>query len=107
MEKVLKKQKGIDDEFLRLYLGKGEEDDEDYYPGYNGSAKVVTSFGQNHLNAINPNTGRIHTNYRQLGCDTGRMSCGSKDNNNDLAKVKGLPINPSPTQKKAGKTYPC
>lgn len=106
MEKVLKKQKGIDDEFLRLYLGKGEEGDEDYYPGYNGSAKVVTSFGQNHLNAINPNTGRIHTNYRQLGCDTGRMSCGSKDNNNDLAKLKGLPINPSNKQKKEGKACP-
>ena len=106
MEKVLKKQKGIDDEFLKLYLGKGEEGDKDYYPGYNGSAKVVTSFGQNHLNAINPKTGRIHTNYKQLGADTGRMSCGSKDNNNDLAKLKGLPINPSPTQKKAGKACP-
>lgn len=106
MEKVLKKQKGIDDEFLKLYLGRGEEGDNDYYPGYNGSAKVVTSFGQNHLNAINPNTGRIHTNYKQLGADTGRMSCGSKENNNDLAKLKGLPINPSPAQKKEGKACP-
>lgn len=106
MEKVLKKQKGINDEFLKLYLGKGEEGDADYYPGYNGSAKVVTSFGQNHLNAINPNTHRIHTIYRQLGCDTGRMSCGSKDNNNDLAKLKGLPINPSSKQKKEGKACP-
>ena len=106
MEKVLKKQKGINDEFLRLYLGKGEEGDEDYYPGYNGSAKVVTSFGQNHLNAINPYTGRIHTQYWQLGADTGRMSCGSKDNNNDLAKVKGLPINPSNKQKKKGLACP-
>lgn len=103
MEKVLKKQKGINDEFLRLYLGKGEEGDEDYFAGYNGSAKVVTSFGQGHLNAINPNTGRIHTIYRAIGCDTGRMSCGSKDNNNDLAKLKGLPINPSLKQKKEGK----
>ncbi len=106
MEKVLKKQKGIDDEFLKLYLGKGEEGDDDYYPGYNGSAKVVTSFGQNHLNAINPNTGRIHTNYKQLGADTGRMSCGSKENNNDLALLKGLPINPSSKQKKEGKACP-
>ena len=106
MEKVLKKQKGINDEFLRLYLGKGKEGDEDYYPGYNGSAKVVTSFGQNHLNAINPYTGRIHTQYWQLGADTGRMSCGSKDNNNDLAKLKGLPINPSNKQKKEGKACP-
>ena len=106
MEKVLKKQKGINDEFLRLYLGKGEEGDEDYYPGYNGSAKVVTSFGQNHLNAINPNTGRIHTQYWQIGCDTGRMSSGSKENNNELAKLKGLPINPTAKQKKEGKACP-
>lgn len=106
MEKVLKKQKGINDEFLKLYLGKGDPEDEDYYAGYNGSAKVVTSFGQNHLNAINPNTQRIHTVYRQLGCDTGRMSSGTKDNNNDLAKLKHLPINPSNKQKKEGKACP-
>lgn len=106
MEKVLKKQKGINDEFLKLYLGKGEPGDEGYYAGYNGSAKVVTSFGQNHLNAINPNTGRVHTIYRQLGCDTGRMSCGSKDNNDDLAKLKHLPINPSAKQRKEGKACP-
>lgn len=106
MEKVLKKQKGINDEFLRLYLGNGEEGDLDYYAGYNGSAKVVTSFGQNHLNAINPSTNRIHTQYRQLGCDTGRMSSGSKENNNELAKLKRLPINPSAKQKKEGKACP-
>lgn len=106
MEKVLKKQKGIDDEFLKLYLGKGEEGDEDYYPGYNGSAKVVTSFGQGHLNAINPITHRIHTVYKQLGCDTGRMSSGSRENNNELAKLKGLPVNPSTKQKKEGKGCP-
>lgn len=106
MEKVLKKQKGVNDEFLKLYLGKGEPEDEDYYAGYNGSAKVVTSFGQNHLNAINPNTNRVHTIYRQLGCDTGRMSCGAKDNNDDLAKMKHLPVNPSAKQKKEGKACP-
>lgn len=106
MEKVLKKQKGINDKFLKLYLGKGEPGDEDYYAGYNGSAKVVTSFGQNHLNAINPNTQRIHTVYRQLGCDTGRMSSGAKDNNNDLAKLNHLPVNPSNKQKKEGKACP-
>lgn len=106
MEKVLKKQKGINDKFLKLYLGKGKPEDDDYYAGYNGSAKVVTSFGQNHLNAINPNTQRIHTVYRQLGCDTGRMSSGAKDNNNDLAKLKHLPISPSNKQKKEGKACP-
>ena len=91
LEKHLKKQKGINDEFLRLYFGKGEPDDENYFAGYNGSAKVVSSFGQTHIDSINPKTGRIHTQYKQLGADTGRMSCGSKDPNVDLAKFKKLP----------------
>lgn len=91
IEKHLKKQKGICDEFLKLYFGKGEEGDDDYFAGHQGSAKVVSSFGQAHLDAINPNTGRIHTIYKQLGCDTGRMSSGSKELNEDLAKLKGIP----------------
>ena len=99
MEKVLKGQKGVCDEFLRLYFGKGEPEDEDYFPGYSGSFKVVTSFGQGHLNAINPNTGRIHTNFNQLGTDSGRMSCGSKDINTDLALLKGLPTKVSNKKK--------
>ena len=91
LEKHLKKQKGVNDEFLKLYFGKGEEGDEDYFAGYSGSVKVVTSFGQGHLNSINPKTGRIHTQYKQLGADTGRMSCGSTEPNIDLAKLKKLP----------------
>lgn len=90
MEKHLKKQKGINDEFLKLYFGKGEPDDDDYYPGYSGSFKVVSSFGQGHLNAINPKTDRIHTVYKQLGAASGRMSCGSQQQNDVLAKYKGI-----------------
>ena len=75
LEKLLKAQKGICDEFLKLYF-----DYQEYF-------KVVTSFGQGHLNAINPKTDRIHTIYRQLGAASGRMSCGSQQPNEDLAKV--------------------
>lgn len=79
MEKHLKSQKGINDEFLKLYFD------------YQGYFKVVSSFGQGHLNAINPITNRIHTTYKQLGCSSGRMSCGSQQSNTDLAKLKKLP----------------
>lgn len=80
LEKLLKAQKGICDDFLKLYF--------DYQEHF----KVVTSFGQGHLNAINPKTGRIHTVYKQLGAASGRMSCGSQQPNTDLAKVnKVLP----------------
>ena len=58
---------------------------------YQEYAKVVTSFGQGHLNAVNPKTDRIHTIYKQLGAASGRMSCGSQQPNNDLAKLKGIP----------------
>lgn len=75
LEKQLKGQKGTCDEFLKLYFD---------YQGYN---KVVTSFGQGHLNAINPVTHRIHTTFKQLGAASGRMSCGSQQPNTDLAKA--------------------
>lgn len=79
LEKHLKGQKGINDEFLKLYFD------------YQEYAKVVSSFGQGHLNAVNPKTGRIHTVYRQLGAASGRMSCGSQQPNTDLAKEKKIP----------------
>lgn len=78
LEKVLKLQKGISDDFLKLYFDYKEHD------------KTVSSFGQGHLNAINPKTDRIHTTFRQLGAASGRMSCGSTQGNEDLAKFKGL-----------------
>ena len=94
MEQHLKSQKGIDDEFLRLYFGEGEEGDEDYFPGYSGSFKVCTSFGQGHIDSINPKTGRLHTIYRSIGTISGRMSSGSsKEHNSDLAKYKGISEN--------------
>ena len=77
-EKLLAPQKGIDDEFLKLYFD------------YQGFYKVTTSFGQGHLNAINPITGRIHTVYRAIGTISGRMSSGSDQPNEDLAKLKKI-----------------
>ena len=79
LEKQLAVQKGINDEFLKLYFD------------YQEHAKVVSSFGQGHLDAINPNTGRLHTTFKQLGAASGRLSCGSNQPNKDLAKLKGLP----------------
>jgi DNA polymerase I-like protein with 3'-5' exonuclease and polymerase domains len=78
LEKHLKTQKGINDEFLDLYFA------------YQEYAKVVSSFGQSQLNMINPKTGRCHTIYKQLGAASGRMSCGSQQPNHALAKLKGI-----------------
>lgn len=78
LEKYLRGQKGINDEFLGLYFD------------YQEHAKVVSSFGQSQLNMINPKTGRCHTVYKQLGASSGRMSCGSQQPNEDLAKLKKI-----------------
>ncbi len=46
---------------------------------YRGVAKSLTSFGENILEFIKPETGRIHADFRQIGAPTGRFSC-SKPN---------------------------
>lgn len=74
LEKVVKGQKGINDEFLEIYFE------------YKEHSKVCSTYGQGHLNMINPKTGRIHTTFKQLGAASGRLSCGSKQPNTDLAK---------------------
>lgn len=78
LEKTLKMQKGINDTFLKLYFD------------YKESSKVCSTYGQGHLNIINPKTGRIHTNYKLIGASSGRMSCGSGEDE-DIAKIKKLP----------------
>lgn len=60
LEKTLKMQKGINDTFLKLYFD------------YKESSKVCSTYGQGHLNIINPKTGRIHTNYKQIGASSGK-----------------------------------
>lgn len=79
LEKVLRGQKGINDEFLGIYFD------------YKEHSKVCSTYGQGHLNMINPVTGRIHTTFKQLGAASGRLSCGSNNPNTDLAKVNKVP----------------
>lgn len=78
LEKVIAEQKGIADDFLKIYFG------------YKGAMKQISSYGQNMLNLINPNTGRLHTVFKQIGTTTGRMSSGSSVKNKELAYLKHL-----------------
>lgn len=78
LEKLIVTQKGIADDFLEVYYN------------YKGAAKNVSSYGQNHLNLINPRTGRLHTIFQQIGTVTGRMSSGGSSSNTSLAAAKGL-----------------
>jgi DNA polymerase-1 len=44
---------------------------------YRGVAKSLSSFGENILEFIEPQTGRIHADFRQIGAPTGRFSCSN------------------------------
>lgn len=43
---------------------------------YQEAEKVVSTYGQNWLNAINPKSGRIHVELHSIGTDTSRISSG-------------------------------
>ncbi len=44
---------------------------------YRTVAKAASSFGENILEYIEPQTGRIHADFRQIGAPTGRFSCSN------------------------------
>lgn len=54
------------------------------YLQYKAARKVTSTYGENVINQRNSVSGRIHTNFNQLGTDTGRLSSGGKDKSNNL-----------------------
>jgi len=44
---------------------------------YREYEKIISAFGENLLEKINPKTGRIHPDYMQIGADTGRFACSN------------------------------
>ena len=78
--KLIKKQRNINPEFVQLFSE------------YSRLQKLCSTYGMQYINAINPKTERIHTEFRALGTDTGRLACGNQKTNEDLAKLKNLPL---------------
>lgn len=72
-KKTGKMKKSVDSKLIKQQLDKSPL--AKLYLDYSGEFKVVTSFGQNFLDAVNPVTGRIHPTFNQM-MDTGRLSCG-------------------------------
>lgn len=72
--KTGKMKKSVESKFIKLQASKSSI--VPLYLEYSAAFKVVTSFGQNFLDAINPITQRIHPTFNQM-IDTGRLSCGS------------------------------
>ncbi len=44
---------------------------------YRSVAKAISSFGENIIEFIEPKTGRLHADFRQIGAPTGRFSCSN------------------------------
>lgn len=60
------------------------------YLNYKEAAKLTSTYGENFLKQINSNSGRIHTNYTQLGADTTRLTSGGKDKSSKVEYVNLL-----------------
>lgn len=73
-KKTGKMKKSVESKFIELQANRSTI--VPLYLEYSAAFKVVTSFGQNFLDAINPVTHRIHPTFNQM-MDTGRLSCGS------------------------------
>lgn len=54
------------------------------YLEYSSAEKLTSTYGQNVIDQINTVSNRLHTNFNQLGTDTGRLSSGGTDKENGL-----------------------
>jgi len=65
------------------------------YLDFKKAEKLTSTYGQNFLEQINPVTGRVHTNFKQI-LDTGRTSSGGKDRDRkiNLINFQNIPKDP-------------
>lgn len=70
------------------------------YLRYRAAQKIVSTYGENFIEQINPVSGRIHTNYQQLGADTTRITSGGKDKGNGIEYINFLNL-PSDAETRA------
>lgn len=65
------------------------------YLEYKEAVKVTSTYGENFLKQVNPVSGRIHTNYQQMGADTTRLTSGGKDKTAKIEYINllNLPAN--------------
>lgn len=54
------------------------------YIAYSKAAKIVSTYGQTVLKQVHEDTGRLYTQFNQLGADTTRLSSGGKDKENGI-----------------------
>lgn len=60
------------------------------YLEYKGLKKLTSTYGQNVLDQINKETGRLYTNWNPLGTDTARVSSGGHDKSRNIKYINFL-----------------
>lgn len=60
------------------------------YIDYKEAVKVTSTYGNNFLKQIDKKTGRLYTQFNQLGADTTRVTSGGKDKNNKIEYINFL-----------------
>lgn len=60
------------------------------YLEYKEAQKVTSTYSDNFLEQLNEDTGRLYTNFNQLGADTTRITSGGKDKANDVEYINFL-----------------
>ena len=62
------------------------------YIRYKELVKLTSTYGQNFLDQIDKDTGRLYTNFSPIGTDTARISSGGKDKANKVKYINFLNI---------------
>lgn len=62
------------------------------YIEYKELMKLTSTYGQNFLDQLNNETGRLYTNFNPIGTDTVRISSGGKDKANKVKYINFLNI---------------
>lgn len=91
--KVEDKEKGGDKDSIDAKVLKPQKDKCSLIPlylDYKEAVKVCSTYGENFLKQINKTTGRLYTNFNQLGADTTRITSGGKDKENRVDYINFL-----------------
>lgn len=60
------------------------------YTEFSEAQKVVSTYGEEFIKQINPISGRLHTQYNQIGADTYRVTSGGVDKTNKTKYINFL-----------------
>ena len=89
LDKETKKmKKSIDAKVIKPQ--KHKSDIAPIYLEYRAAQKVVSTYGENFIEQINPISHRLHTNFQQLGADTTRITSGGKDKQHNIEYINFL-----------------